>query len=186
MTNLSQNKKIGRVIWITGLSGAGKSTLASSLVKRLRETDAAVVLLDGDELRDVFGVTSLNSENYSRDKRIALALQYSRLCKLLAKQSFTVVIATISLFKEVHAWNRANLVEYFEVYLKVPLAELRQRDPKVIYSAFDAGKLKNIAGLDLPVDEPCSSDLVCEFLLGQPIEELVSKLFNKLSKPISL
>ena len=33
------------------------------------------------------------------------------------------VVATISLFKEVHAWNRANLQGYFEVYLRVSLEE---------------------------------------------------------------
>ena len=33
------------------------------------------------------------------------------------------VVATISLFKEVHAWNRANLQGYFEVYFRVSLEE---------------------------------------------------------------
>jgi adenylylsulfate kinase-like enzyme len=48
-------------------------------------------------------------------------MQYARLCRVLAEQGVTVVIATISLFKEVHAWNRENLPGYFEVYLKVPV-----------------------------------------------------------------
>lgn len=104
----------GRVIWITGLSGAGKSTLAHAVVARLRALSQAVVMLDGDELREVFGAAAQNSRNHGRDGRLALAMQYAHLCRVLAQQGLTVVIATISLFREVHAWNRHHLPGYFE------------------------------------------------------------------------
>ncbi len=153
----------GRVIWITGLSGSGKSTLANEVVTRLRFAGEAAVMLDGDELREVFGAMAVSAQNHGRDGRLALAMQYAHLCRVIATQGLTVVIATISLFREVHIWNRANLPGYFEVYLKVPLEELRRRDPKGIYRRFDAGELTNVAGLDLPVDEPLASDYVVEF-----------------------
>lgn len=158
--NLLRNR---RVIWITGLSGAGKSTLAHEVVARLRATGEAVVMLDGDELREVFGAVAANAQNHGREGRLALAMQYAHLCRVIAVQGFTVVIATISLFREVHAWNRANLPGYFEVYLKVPVGELRRRDPKKIYQRFDAGELTHVAGLDLPIDEPEAADWVAEF-----------------------
>ena len=179
-------KKVGRVVWITGLSGAGKSVLAVALVARLRMVNNEIVLLDGDELRKVFGATSVNVHNYGRDKRMALALQYAHLCEMLAKQGFTVVIATISLFKEVHAWNRENLQGYFEVHLRVPLEELRRRDPKGIYRRFDAGGIKDVAGLDPPIDEPNSPDWVLEFLPGQSVEESANELLNQLKRRIPL
>ena len=153
----------GRVIWITGLSGTGKSSLATELVLHLRKRTPAVVMLDGDELRDVFGAAQVNTQNHGRTGRLALAFKYAQLCNLLAKQDLTVVIATISLFHEIHAWNRKNLPGYFEIYLKVPLEELRRRDPKGIYSRFDRGELGNVAGLDLAIDEPIASDLLLEF-----------------------
>ena len=62
-------QEAGRVVWITGLSGAGKSVLAAALVARLRDFDDKILLLDGDELREVFGATSVNVQNYSRDFR---------------------------------------------------------------------------------------------------------------------
>ena len=175
-------KKVGRVVWITGLSGAGKSVLAAALVARLRMVDDEILLLDGDELREVFGASFVNVENYGRDKRMALALQYAHLCNILAKQGFTVVIATISLFKEVHEWNRENLQGYFEVYLKVPLEELRRRDAKGVYRRFDAGEIKDVAGLDLPFDEPNSPDWVLEFLSGQSVEESANELLTAFLK----
>lgn len=170
-----------QVIWITGLSGAGKSTLAQALAPRLRAQGRAVVLLDGDELRDVFGAVTANADNHGREGRLALALQYARLCRILASQGLTVVIATISLFREVHAWNRANLPGYFEVYLKVPVDELRRRDPKGIYRRFDAGELQHVAGLDLPIDEPTSANCQFEFEPGLSAEALADQLTPLLS-----
>ncbi len=172
----------GQVIWITGLSGAGKSTLAHEVVGRLRLDGKAVVFLDGDEIRQLFGATASNAQNHSREARMSLALQYAQLCRLIAGQGLIVVMATISLFREVHSWNRANLPFYFEVYLKVPIEELRRRDPKGIYRRFDAGELANVAGLDLPIDEPDAADWVVEFEPESSVALLAQDLINKLKE----
>lgn len=171
----------GSVIWITGLSGAGKSTLAQEVVGRLRRAGKTVVLLDGDELREVFGATAISAQNHGREGRLALAMQYAHLCRVVASQGFTVVIATISLFREVHEWNRENLPGYFEVFLEVPLYELRRRDPKGIYRRFDAGELENVAGLDLPIDVPQAADLKAEFDPRRPVSEIADDLVKAVS-----
>lgn len=150
----------GNVVWVTGLSGAGKSTLAKQLVLELEELDFKPIFLDGDSLREVIGANDRNSEDFSKASRLALAMTYCRLCKLLSDQGFLVVIATISMFKEVHAWNREHLSNYFEVYMKASLSRLRERDSKGIYHDFDSQLVNNVAGLDLPVDEPEASDFV--------------------------
>lgn len=166
------------VIWITGLSGAGKSTLAGEVVSRLRARGQNIVALDGDELREVFGAVAANAQNHGREGRLALAMQYAHLCRVVASQGVTVVISTISLFREVHAWNRENLPGYFEVYLKVPMEELRRRDSKGIYRGFDAGELNNVAGLDLPIDEPDAADWVVEFSQDQTPKNVADELMT--------
>ncbi len=169
------------VIWITGLSGAGKTSVATELVKRLKK-ERAVIFLDGDELRAVFGVSANTETNHKRETRIALAMQYSHLCKVLSEQGFLVVIATISLFNEVHQWNRKNLPGYFELYLKVPIDELRRRDPKELYRRFDSGEINNIAGLDLIIDEPVAADWVVEYKEGLTISMITDELLIKLQE----
>lgn len=170
----------GQVVWITGLSGAGKTTLARALATQLRAASHPVVVLDGDELREVFGVSAINAGNHGRAGRLALALQYAHLCRVIAAQGLTVVIATISLFREVHAWNREHLPGYFEVYLNVPIEELRRRDPKGIYRRFDAGEIRDVAGLDLPIDEPEAADFVPTLEHLRTPEQLADLLFDRL------
>jgi adenylylsulfate kinase len=170
-----------KVIWITGLSGAGKSTLAQVIVERLRAKGESVLMLDGDELREVFGATSKDKESYNIGARLALAHQYARLCHVVAEQGFTVVIATISLFQEIHAWNRLNIPGYFEVYLKVSLEELRKRDPKGIYDRYDSGKLTQVMGLDLPIDEPSDPDFLIEFDSEKSVEMIAEELLSSLN-----
>lgn len=171
-----------RVLWITGLSGAGKSTLAREVVERLRARGEAVVLLDGDELREVFGAEAVNTQNHGRQGRLALAMQYSHLCRIIAGQNLTVVIATISLFREVHAWNRANLPGYFEVYLKVPIDELRRRDPKGIYQRFQRGEIQHVAGLDVSIDEPEAADWLEAFTPERKPGAVANELLDYLYK----
>ncbi|WP_417513119.1 adenylyl-sulfate kinase [Minwuia sp.] len=146
-------------IWITGLSGAGKTTTARLVVDRLRGEGRSVIFLDGDELRAVFGSDSVSGASLERDGRLALAMRYARLCRMLSAQGQLVVIATISLFREVHAWNRENLSGYLEVFLDVPVDELRRRDPKGIYGAYDRGEARNVSGLDVPIDAPSGPDM---------------------------
>ncbi|NCY22974.1 adenylyl-sulfate kinase, partial [bacterium] len=88
-------------------------------------------------------------------------------------------IATISLFREVHQWNRQNLPGYFEIYLKVPIEELRRRDSKGIYKKFDTGEIQNVAGLDLQVDEPAKPDLLELFRDKGTILQTVEQILKK-------
>jgi adenylylsulfate kinase-like enzyme len=168
------------VLWITGLSGSGKTTLSMEIVRQLREKRTDVIRLDGDDLRKMLGVETNDARSYDRNARLKFAMQYSYLSKMLSMQGFIVVIATISMFREVYVWNRTNLPGYFEVFLNVPIEELRQRNSKQIYSRFDTGELKNVAGLDLNVDEPRNPDLEVLFESNRSIMQLAGDVIKSL------
>ena len=68
-------------------------------------------------------------------------MKYAQMCRLLLNKGSIVVIATISMFDELYAWNRENTTNYFEFYLKVPLDELRRCDPKSTYQRYENGEL---------------------------------------------
>ena len=71
------------VIWITGLSGAGKTTLAKEIIKQLANEKKKPILLDGDQLREIF-VDFRPNDTHDRSSRLALALKYSNLARLLS------------------------------------------------------------------------------------------------------
>ena len=145
----------GRVIWITGLAGAGKSSVARELRERLIAAGRQPILLDGDELRTVLGP----SIGYTPTERRELAHRYGKLCQALANQGFDVICATISMFHDVHAWNRSNLPGYCEVYLRVPATELARRNQKDLYSGSTSGP---VVGVDAPAEEPLNPDLIVD------------------------
>lgn len=147
---------MSRVFWITGLSGSGKTTIGREVYKQIREKKKNVVLLDGDELRDVFG----QDLGYSEQDRLQCAKRYSRICQLLASQEIDVVICTISMFHEVRKWNRENITGYYEVFIKVPIEILQKRDQKGLYSGFASGISEDIVGLDLQLQLPVNPDIV--------------------------
>lgn len=173
------------VIWITGLSGSGKTTLADEVVEQFRESRVPVVQLDGDELREIFGATDANTSSYGRDKRIELALRYSQLCKKISEQGFVVVISTISLFKSVHDWNRDHLRGYFEVFLDVTIEELRRRDPKEIYARYFRGDLRNVAGMDIPVDYPANPDFLYSDHAELSVEQMAKRVIEQVREKAS-
>ena len=153
----------GLVIWITGFSGAGKTTISKVLVDQLKRMGKPVVLLDGDQIRSALNPHDDELKELDSGSRLAYAMKYSRISAMLARQDLVVVVATISLFSEIHSWNRENISNYFEVYLDVPLSERQNRDPKGIYSRYHAGLERNVAGLDMDVELPRNPDLTISY-----------------------
>ena len=166
---------MNKCYWVTGLSATGKTTLSSLLVTHLRSLGKTVIYLDGDDLRQV-----LADQTYTRKERIALAMRYARLCKLLSEQGIDVVIAVIGMFKEVYKWNRENIVNYIEIFIDTPLSELKKRDPKKLYRDVELGVIKNVAGIDLKIDIPSNPDIHLQWSEKSTIDSM----FNELVKSI--
>ena len=74
------------VIWLIGLSGAGKTTIGRALVGRLRQSARAAILLDGDEMRAVWGDDlghdmASRRKNHERMSRLCEVLEFSGRCR---------------------------------------------------------------------------------------------------------
>lgn len=165
----------GRVYFITGLSGVGKSTIARELFKLIRNIKSNAVFLDGDDLRELF----LNDLGYSLEDRKKMAMRYVRLAKLLSDQNIDVILATISMFSEVRQWNRKNIENYAEIYIKASLDTLIKRDPKGIYKNALCGRERNVLGIDLQFEEPDTPDLIIENDCGLSSESLAREIFER-------
>lgn len=160
----------GTVLWITGLSGAGKTTIGKMVYNSLKKDNDNVIFLDGDLLRNVFG----NDLGYTLDDRKKSAMRYSRLCKMLSEQGMNVICSTISMFDECRDWNRENINNYIEIYIKVPMEILRQRNE--LYDRALSGEITNVMGIDLEVEEPKNPDLIINNNDEVSKEDIVEKI----------
>lgn len=126
------------IIWITGLAGAGKTTLAAELLSQLQAAqqrgDARVAgalrQIDGDAVRRDLGA---QGQGYAREQRLAVAQQIAQRAAAHSRAGGMAVVATISLFHAIHAFNRGNRADYFEVLLACaePLREARCSDGRL-------------------------------------------------------
>ncbi|MCS7477024.1 adenylyl-sulfate kinase [Umezawaea endophytica] len=151
------------VVWVTGLSGAGKSTVTSIVSGRLTAAGRRPVVLDGDRMRLIMPTPP----GYTEPERRRTAVYYSRLAHELADQGHLVLCATISLFHDVHRWNRENIKDYLEIWLRVPLTTLKDREGRAAFYdhrslAPDQAPLRNVVGVDAPAQFPHAADLVID------------------------
>ncbi|NOQ76560.1 MAG: adenylyl-sulfate kinase [Methylococcaceae bacterium] len=147
----------GSVIWITGLSGAGKTSVGKIISETLSNTGANVFWMDGDEMRKTLG----NKWGYSTEERTELAHVYSRIAAKMAENGIIVICSVVALFNEVRQWNRENIENYFEVYLRVPLSVLVERDTKGHYKKF-LGKDDPESVVSSSFQMPCNPDVIVD------------------------
>ena len=81
------------------------------------------------------------------------------------------------MFEEVRNWNKKNISNYKEVYIKVPIDILINRDQKGLYSKAIKGEIKNVVGIDIKVDEPKNPDFVCVNDGSKSIQKLANEIF---------
>lgn len=176
-----KNQK-GMLIWITGLAGAGKSTLALELYNRIKGIMPAV-LIDGDVFREIIG----DNLGHGIEDRRVVAFRIARMNKFLVDYNINVICATISLFKEIHNWNKKNIPNLIEVFIDVPMDILKARDHKNIYSRAIRGELGNVMGIHHKFDKPKNPSfvLVNDKKLDsffKKAEEIAELIFNNYDK----
>lgn len=144
------NKK-GTVYFFTGLSGAGKTTIGGLFFRIMKSKKNDIILLDGDLIRPVY----CEDIGYSTEDRLKAARRTFRVCKMLSEQGIDVVMCGIAMYSEIREWNRRNIENYREIYIKVSKETLLKRNKKGLYT-----NGINVVGVDLPYDEPKRSDIV--------------------------
>jgi len=170
----------GTVYFFTGLAGAGKTTIGGLFYERLRARKPNVILIDGDKHRAKKAVrmgvevekAEMDDSLYTTEYRKNGAWNLFKRCRKLARQGKDVVCCSISMYSEIREWNRKNIDNYKEIYIKVKWETLLARNQKGLYSP---GR-KNVVGVDLPFDEPETPDVTIQNDGGSTPEAIVEKL----------
>lgn len=148
---------LGQVLWLTGFSGAGKTTLARELESRLEAQGKAVVVLDGDSLREGL-CRDLGFSPQDRSENLRRAAEVA---KLFADKGFTVICAFISPLRGQRETAREIIgAERFrEVFIDADLKTCEQRDVKGLYAKARRGEISNFTGIGADFEVPDRPDL---------------------------
>ncbi len=149
------------MILLTGLSGAGKTTIGRQVCRLWRRTSPTAMLVDGDDVRKVLGVTR-DARSYTPEGRRQVAERIAALCRWLDGQGIDVVCCTLSVFPDISRRHRETLSHYFEVHLAASLKAVCRRDTKNLYGPALRGESNNVVGVDLPYLPPQAPDLVID------------------------
>jgi len=166
-------KKKGLVIWIIGLSGSGKTSIAKKIKKKINKDHGPTVVISGDDFRNIY-----NLKKYSKDERIKLGKSHAKFCKFLSNQNINVIFSAVGLLKEIRKFNRKNIKNYIEIYIKSKIKKIKKKRMKSLYFK----KNKNIIGIDIKPEFPKNSHIIINNNFRKSIEELSEELLIKLKK----
>jgi adenylylsulfate kinase len=175
-----QNGHQSFVLWFTGLSGSGKSTVANALAQKLFELDIRNYVLDGDNVRH-----GLNKDlGFSDSDRTENIRRIGEVSKLFVDSGQVVLTAFISPFLADRQLVRSLLEEdeFIEIYVKCPIEECENRDPKGLYDKARKGLIPDFTGIHSPYEEPLQPEIVVdtnESSVAECVEQIVNYLSSK-------
>ena len=87
-------------------------------------------------------------------------------------------MSVVGLFHDIHKWNRKNLTNYVEIYIKSSLTNIKKFDSRGVY------KKKKVVGVDINKQIPKKPHIVIfnDFMKDQKF--YAKKIFDKLGKII--
>jgi len=167
---------------MTGCSGAGKTTIATVLEDTLiKKYGKHVYRLDGDNLR-----TGLNRDlTFSEADRAESVRRTGEIATLFADSGVITLVGLISPYRgdrdEVRKRHEEQGIPFYEIFLDVPVEELKKRDPKGQYARVESGELKHFTCIDDPYEEPLKPEITLK-THELKIEESADMLFKMLER----
>ena len=168
------NKKKGILFWLTGLPGAGKTSIANRIINLLRKKYGNTILLNGNDIRKTFDL-----KDYSFSGRKRIGMQYSKLFQKITDQKINVLFAGGVLIENVRKFNKKNIDNYVEIYLKCNQKKIILKKYKKLYL-----KTNNLVGLKIKPEYPKNPDITVNNDFNKSIKKLSDELIIKIDKKL--
>lgn len=168
-----RNENKGILFWITGLSGCGKTSIAKKIKKKITHLYGPTLELSGDNLRKIFEL-----DKFSKRARIKYVMNYVHFAKLITDQKINLIFNLIGMYEKARKWNKKNIDNYVEIYIKSDLSKILKLKKKTLYLR----NKKNIVGLDIKPEFPRKPDIVINNNFTKTVDNLSKELLNKIKK----
>lgn len=173
---MKKNSTKGILFWITGFSGSGKTRISKKIYPKIKKNYGPTVLFSGDDIRRIFKL-----RGYSPKERFETVMKYCKLAKFITTQNINVVFAVIGMMDKIRVWNKKNITNYVEIFIKSDLKKIINKKKKKIYSK----NKKNIVGLDIIPEFPKNPDIVLINNFKKDINACSKELILKIKKHIN-
>ena len=171
---LTKKKYRNSILWFTGFSGSGKTTIAEDVLFKLKENGHNAMLLDGDEIRDIF-------KNYGYDKasRFKHINDVAKMAVYLQKQGIIPLVSLISPYELARENAKCLSSDFTEIYVNTPLSICEQRDVKGLYARARSGEITDFTGVhdSAPYEIPKNPDIILDTSLLE-ISECTEVILN--------
>ena len=170
------NKKKGIVFWITGLSGSGKTTLGKKIHKDITKNYGPTLMISGDNIRKIFKL-----KGYENRERLEIAKKYSQFSKYITDQKINIIIAVVAMYDEPRKWNKLNIDNYIEIYIRSNIKDIIKLNKKKIYKKKNPGKL---IGIDIKPQYPKNPTIILTNFFKTDSNKISKILINKINNKI--
>jgi adenylylsulfate kinase len=135
------------IINITGQAGSGKTTLSNEIARLVKNP----ILIDGDELREIFV-----NKDYSEEGRRKNITNAYNIARFLDKKGFTPIIALISPYLDLRE-DLKSQAEVAEIYLTT--SQIRGREK--FFAPNYVAPSENFLAVDTDLDlESCTNNIL--------------------------
>ena len=167
------NKNKGILFWITGLSGAGKTIIGKKIHKDITKKYGTTLMISGDNIRKIF---KLNG--YENQERLEITKKYSKFAKYITEQKINIILSVVGMFDAPRKWNRLNIENYIETYIKSNIKNIIRLNKKKIYNKKNPGK---IVGIDIKPQYPKKPDIIIFNSFKLTSDKISKILLNKIN-----
>ena len=172
---MKKNTK-GTLFWITGFSGSGKTQISKKIYSQIKRNYGPTILFSGDDIRKIF-----NLKGYTYNERFKTVMKYCKLAKSITNQEINVIFAVVGMMHKVRAWNKKNIKNYVEIYIKSNLKKIIKKGKKRIYHQ----NKDNIIGLDIKAEHPKNPHIVLHNYFKKDINTHSKELMIKITKHLN-
>jgi|TARA_B110000438_G_C15445945_1_gene492496 cytidine diphosphoramidate kinase len=174
-----RSKNKGKCIIIFGLSGAGKSSISKLIHKQIEKKIGKTVLLDGNEIRDLFRAIGKNY-GFEKKERSKTAVPVLELLNIFLNQNINVLYNNVGLNKIAYQVWKKGIKNLIYVYIKADVKKIiKYGKKKEVYNL-----KKNVVGLHIKPDIPKKPNIIIENNFDRSLNTISKELLKKLKKEL--
>ena len=96
---------------------------------------------------------------------------------MLSDEGINIIISTVSLFHQVHRWNKKKINNYKEIYIKSKLDDIISQKKKKLYLN---KQNKNLVSKNIKAEYPINPHIIIENKFDESVNSLSLKIIKKL------